>query len=101
MTEPLLCPEGKYCGSNTITPADCPLGKFSDLKGLKTIDDCQVGAYGKYYNELGMSANTAGINCDALYKCYHDDVLTSAGISDATPEACVEGEICPSGTAVP
>lgn len=46
-----------------------------------------------------MSSSTAGKNCDALSKCY--PVITGNGISVPNPVACVDGEICPPGTAVP
>ena len=46
-----------------------------------------------------MSSSTAGLNCAALYKCYPS--LSGAGISTPNPVDCVDGEICPAGTAVP
>lgn len=50
MQIPLLCPPGQWCGLNTITPSDCPQGTFSDLEGLKSENQCQPGAHGKYYD---------------------------------------------------
>ena len=50
MTEPLICSEGKYCPAGSDQEYDCPVGTFSDLRGLTDISECQVGAYGKYYD---------------------------------------------------
>mmetsp|Transcript_9085 Transcript_9085/g.11098 ORF Transcript_9085/g.11098 Transcript_9085/m.11098 type:complete len:119 (-) Transcript_9085:7256-7612(-) len=41
---PTICPEGHYCPANSITYQKCPVGKFSDLKGLSAASDCQLGA---------------------------------------------------------
>ena len=100
MTLPTLCPEGKYCSGNTVTPADCPVGTFSNIQGLTAQSECQFGSFGKYYNALGMTSATSGINCDSKHKCYHA-VASVSGISSATHATCSDGEICPAGTAIP
>jgi len=73
MTEPTICPEGHYCPPGSQTKEVCPAGKFSDLKGLKSAAECQLGAYGKYYASTAMTAASAGVNCNSKYKCYHTD----------------------------
>lgn len=35
-----ICPIGKYCVTGTTTPADCPVGTYSDSTGLGLQRDC-------------------------------------------------------------
>ena len=103
MLEPTICPVGYYCAAGVSVTTKCPAGTFSDLEGLKEVDDCQLGAYGKYYPDSGTPyiSASSGLDCDALYKCNPDIAdPTASGITVATPEICAENEICPAGTSV-
>ena len=98
MLTPFICPAGQYCGPSTITPANCPEGRFSDLQGLINATKCQVGSFGLQYAGTGLTSPSAGTNCDPLKKCYP---TSSNPITAATQANCANGEICPGGVAVP
>ena len=102
MIEPNLCTEGYYCPASSDSRLACPTGKFSNMRGLKSINDCQFGAFGKYYDTEGTSSSTNGKNCKAGYKCYveaDNPFFTGFTAEDEVP--CIDGEICPAGTSVP
>ena len=72
------------------------------MKGLKSDDDCQFGAFGYYYDSSGISSSTNGQQCKAGYKCYVD--VTDGSFTGFTSEdevPCEDGEICILGTSVP
>ena len=89
MTEPIICPVGKYCAASTITPLDCPVGYYNDLEGQDLLADCAICPPGRYCDSLAL--DFSGENCDAGYGCYIDGVTP---ISTANPN----GQICPDGT---
>lgn len=88
LSEPTICPAGKYCASGTATTGvDCPAGTYSAQQGLATSTECE-SCPGGYYCTGGGSAPD-DICADGYY-CL-------GGASTATPTDTVTGDICPTG----
>ena len=45
-----------YCIEGTIDPTGCPAGTFSNVKGLKSVSECQPCSYGQYCGRKNLTS---------------------------------------------
>lgn len=117
-----VCPEGYFCmeGMNNLEEGRCPLGTYSDLRGLETISQCKTCPAGQYCGNLGLTAPSgscmagwtctggAGDNratvCDSRTSICDTptcDTLIPRSGADPCGTFCVAGTYCPVGSYEP
>lgn len=98
LSQPTICPSGKYCPSGTSTTGtDCPAGTYSAQKGLAAAEECEDCPAG-YYCSGGGSAPTAV--CNGGYYCV-GKASTATPTDGVTGAICPAGHYCPTGTYEP
>lgn len=88
------CGSGKFCIVGSSAEASCPIGTYSNSKGLGPESDCFSCIFGSYCQTAGLTAPTG--KCDANYYC-------DGGASVITPPSklCPVGHYCPEGSFEP
>lgn len=90
-----LCPEGFFCPPGTGRDwSPCPVGTFSDVKGLKNASECQLCSGGFYCDRTNLTAPSGP--CSHGFYC-------SFGVDTPTPSSGYTGVggICPAGYKCP
>ncbi|XP_038634722.1 multiple epidermal growth factor-like domains protein 11 [Scyliorhinus canicula] len=84
-----VCHPGYYCTLGTANPIACPIGTFSNLPQLKSLDECQLCLQGYYCDRVALTT-PIGL-CEAGFYC----VMGSS--SSRPPEVTHTGGPCPPG----
>ncbi len=83
------CPKGHYCSAGSSEPTPCPMGYYSDEKGLMTNSTCKACDDGFLCLEGSTSAQPA--LCPKGYYC---NAIETGGL----PRLCPPGYACIAGT---
>ena len=67
-THPAACPPGSFCPTNSDAPTACAIGTYSNVTGVKRVEDCEACTPGSYCGITGLIA-PQGL-CDPGYYCY-------------------------------
>ena len=63
------CPRGRYGETSGLTDmtctAQCPAGKYSDVLGARTEDDCKLCPPGRYGSAAGLESRACTAACPA------------------------------------
>lgn len=103
MTEPIICPIGKYCILGSETPVQCPIGTYNPVLGGTSISThCLNCPPGRYCANKGLSTPTG--DCNAGYFCLESAETNRPSALDLVSSRwgkCPGGSYCPVGTAYP
>lgn len=94
-----ICPEGKYCPQGR-QPVDCPVGRFSSVRGLGSETECDRCPPGKMCTTSGLISASSALPCAAGYYCTRG-VSVNPPPNDSTGGTCPRGHYCPVGTISP
>ncbi|RYY36430.1 hypothetical protein EON62_01765, partial [archaeon] len=104
---PTTCPAGYYCTAGVSVPQPCAIGSYSNVTGVRRVEDCAPCSPGMYCPSMGLT-QPAGL-CAAGYYCLSGS-NTSAPAPPGDPFStialpiggrCPAGGYCPSGTSYP
>ena len=59
-----VCPIGYYCTNGTGYPTPCPIGTFSIVQQVESVDGCEPCPAGHYCNVIGFTRVTQAPLCD-------------------------------------
>ena len=103
MTEPTICPIGKYCEAGFETPVDCPVGTYNPVTGGTSIaTHCLKCPPGRYCAIKGLSAPSG--DCLPGYFCVESAETSKPSALDIISSRwgkCPVGHYCPTATALP
>ncbi|OAF70026.1 hypothetical protein A3Q56_02216, partial [Intoshia linei] len=85
---PKICPKAHYCLIESPLPLPCPIGTFSNMKGLQAKSDCSPCTPGMYCETVGLTAPTGA--CASGYFCTGSDTSKNPILSK-----CPVGYQCP------
>ena len=90
------CPVGHYCPERAGQPLPCPVGTFSGVERLGSVETCSPCTAGSYCNGIGQNVSS-GL-CQAGYYCPMQEAIT-----DPNPQEfqCPRGHYCPEGSPLP
>jgi hypothetical protein len=103
MTEPTICPIGKYCEEGYETPVQCPVGTYNPVTGGTSIaTHCLNCPPGRYCADKGLSAPSG--DCAAGYFCLESAESSRPAALDLISGRwgkCTVGHYCYSATSHP
>ncbi len=80
------CPRGRYGSTDGLTSplctAACPIGKYNDMLGAKTDDDCRLCPVGFYGATAGLTRSSCSGACPAGKFSSKFGLTTIAGCAD-------------------
>lgn len=98
---PAVCPRGKFCPGQTITPMNCPEGTFGNSTGLRHGEECSSCSPGYYCETAGLTTPT-GI-CNQGFVCRVGSNSSSPlgdPANDKDNSKCPKGGYCPTGSSI-
>ena len=87
-----VCPPGTYCPAGSPEPQLCPAATFSNVSGLRSVEECTNCTAGQFCDTPGLSSPVG--ECDAGYYC-------PIGSTSAFEIVCDLGAFCPTGSETP
>lgn len=89
-----ICPIGRYCEQNTLTPTSCTPASYGPFIGAKAATDCSECLEGYYCP--GDNAAEAIVECEARYYCPRG----SAALDDGVVVESTPGHYAPTGSII-
>lgn len=97
-----MCEESQYCIVGRSSGTDCPVGTFSNGRGLKTAAECTTCPEGYYCDVTGLTWEEIDTEklCPAGYYCLAGtDDSNPAGTGAVLPVICsTDNKYCPVGS---
>lgn len=106
-----LCPAGHFCLEGiSFDWSPCPIGTFSNVTGLGSVDECTPCSPGHFCGEIAATEPTD--QCDAGHFCIIANIISNPVSSNASNfssclvnnfigGSCPAGYFCPVGTSEP
>ena len=99
--EPMSCPKGYYCPTDSEFPNPCPIGTFGSAERLTDVTECTTCYGGRFCSQYGL-IEPDGV-CDPKFYCV-DKSMTPVPKTLFVGEVgnvCEAGGFCPTTTKYP
>ncbi|NXV42397.1 WBC30 protein, partial [Uria aalge] len=97
-----VCPAGAYCPPGSPLPIPCPPGTYSNMSGLRSIQEagsCKPCPAGMYCSVAGLTEPEG--HCQPGYYCIQGRTKTAKPEDGISGDLCPRGHFCPAGSAAP